>query len=366
LNKEERPFEEIALLAPPRGTELADLVEEFWESQKRRIAYQLKIISRGKYWLKRMVKNKKVLQMILEFEEALRKKEGFEKAFKEAMEKLSCFQGKEEAVPYFTLVEMIKEKKPFEKVIDYIKPLLKKEGRWSDWAELWYYRYKDQEERIKKRIKSVVEDWPVWQNWLKYLNGIDLLLAAQLKGGFESAISPEETIGTHFKNPSQMRQYSGLGDPKKSKRVKREPLHCNLKLKSVLEGRIAASFLRQVDRETGKSKSGYRELYLKFKEEIIKKNKAKGIKIVPASQLPEREDGKKYEPSGVISEGHIHQQALRKMMQIFVNHLWEICRKAEGLPAGPKESYAFKVLKHPLSSYIPPIRDIPEHSGKEN
>jgi hypothetical protein len=357
--REERSFEEKALLVPPRGTELSDLVEEFWDSQRKRIMFQLKIISRSKNELKRMIKSKKVLQVILDFEEALKKKESFENAYGEAMKKLESLKGKEEAKPYFILVKMVYQRKPFERIVEYIKPLLKEKGRWSDWTETLFYTHREQEKRIEKVIKEAVEPWPVWQNWLQFVRGIDLLLAAQLKGGLESALSPEETIGRHFIKPSQMRQFAGVGDPEKSKRKKGEPLHCNLKLKSLLLGRIASSFLRQVDKRSGESKSGYRNLYLKFKETIIEKCKAKGIKIVPASKLPER-DGKKFEPEGVISEGHIHQQAMRKMMQIFVNHVWEVSRKAEGLPAGPEESYAFKVLGHPLSSYIRPIKDIEE------
>ena len=355
--EEERPFEEIALLAPPRGTELSDMVEELLKSQQGRVAYQLKIISQSKNALRRMVKDKNVLQVILEFEEALKKKVGFEKALENAMKELESLENREEARPYFTLAKMVKQGKPFEKIIEYVKPLMKE--KWSDWTEMWYRRYRDQEERIKKRIKETVESWPVWQNWLQYVRGVDLVLAAEIKGGFESALAPGESLGTHFKTPSQMRQFAGLGDVAKSKRVRREKLHCNLALKSVLLGRIGPSFLRQVDRKTGESKSGYRDLYLKFKEREIEKCKTKGLKIVPASQLPEKE-GKKYESPGVISEGHVHQRALRKMMQIFVNHLWEECRKAEGLPAGPEASYAFTVLRHPLSSYIPPIKDIKE------
>lgn len=356
---EERPFEERILLAPPRGTELSDMVEEFWESQRRRIAYQLKIVSRARHALKRRINDEKVLKVVLDFEEALRKKESFEEAFEEASKKLEALENKEQAEPYFNLVIMVRSKKPFTKIIEYVKPLLIEEGKWSSWTEEMYRRYKLQEETIMKIIKEAVESWSVWQNWLRLLYGIDLLLAAQIKGGFESALGPGETLGTHFKNPSQMRQYAGLGDPKKSRRVKGEKLHCNLKLKSALLGRLGPSFIRQVDRETGKSKSGYRRLYLQFKEAEIKKAKEKGLKIVPSTKLPER-DGKKYEPPGVISEGHIHQRALRKTMQIFVNHLWEECRKAEGLPAGPEFSYAFAVLGHPKESYIPPIRDIKE------
>jgi hypothetical protein len=354
-NLEERPIEEV-LQIKPRGTELSDMVEEYYDSQKKRISYQLKILSRGKNELKRKIKDPEVLKIVLAFEDALRKKESFEKAFTEAINQLRALNMKKEDVPYFVLIEMIKSR-PFQKVIEYLKTQLEEEGKWSKWSEEMYYRYRKQEDSILKTLKEVVEPWPVWQEWLQFVKGIDLPMAAQIKGGFETALGPGETIGSHFRNPSQMRQFAGLGDPQKSKRVKGEKLHCNLRLKATLLGRLAPCFLRQVDRRTGKSKSGYRDLYLKFKEEEIRKCQAKGIRIVPAAKLPEK-DGKKYEPPGLISEGHIHQRALRKMMQIFINHLWEISRRIEGLPAGPESSYAFAKLKHPISSYIPPIMDV--------
>lgn len=358
MKEKEEGLEEKALIVPPRGTQLTDLVEEFLFHQRRRVAFQLKIISRSKNALKRMAikEDQEIARVISEFEEALRGRKSFDKSYQRAERKLTePGKWKGAAKMYFEFQAMIKRKKPFKKVIAHVKPVLIEEEKWCERTEGFYWEHRQAEEGIMEMIRKAVTDWPVWTNWLRYVNGIELLLAAELKGSFESALAPNETLGNHFQRPSQMRQFAGVGDIRKSRKIKDEQLHYKEELKSLLEGRIATSFLKQKDGEI--SKSGYRDIYLNYKERHIKKLLAVGFKIVPAAQLPQK-DGKKYESPGIISEGHVHQRAVRAMMQKFVDHFWEECRKAEGLPAGPNESYAFKILGHPVNSYIPPIRDI--------
>jgi len=50
------------------------------------------------------------------------------------------------------------------------------------------------------------------------------------------------------------------------------------------------------------------------------------------------------EKEGQISEGHIHNQALRKMIKLFLSHLWLTWREAEGLPI--TSPYSIGVLNH--------------------
>jgi hypothetical protein len=102
-------------------------------------------------------------------------------------------------------------------------------------------------------------------------------------------------------------------------------------------------------------KSGYRKLYDAEKERLIRRCQQRGIIIVPASKLPTNSQGKRYEPEGIISIGHIHWMALHNTVKKFIHHLFEEWRKAEGLPS--RLPYVFEKLGHPKSSYIPPIRD---------
>ncbi len=85
------------------------------------------------------------------------------------------------------------------------------------------------------------------------------------------------------------------------------------------------------------------EYYAREKEKYLVRYRAEGKKIIPAAQLPTR-DGKRYEPEGVISEGHVHNQALRKMIKLFLASLWIVWREAEGLDT--RNPYVIEKLGH--------------------
>jgi hypothetical protein len=84
--------------------------------------------------------------------------------------------------------------------------------------------------------------------------------------------------------------------------------------------------------------------YLREKEKEVQKCLNRGWKIVPAAELPKDKNGKRYEPEGIISEGHIHNRALRKIIKLFQACLFLTWREAEGLPA--TKPYAIDVLGH--------------------
>ena len=232
---------------------------------------------------------------------------------------------------------------------------LKKRGRWSKVAERYYRRYRETEEMMAEDLRRAMENRLIWTEWLSKIYGIDLLLAAEVIGGFEWALKPGETIATHFKVPSQMWAFAGLNvNPKTGKPPKRvggKKLTFCAPLRSILIGRVGPSFVRQ-----SSEKSSYRRFYVEAKKKEYAKLRRQGIKIVPASKLPVDKRGKRYEPEGIISEGHVHNRAVRLTVKLFVSHLWEKCRELEGLPAGP-QAYAFQVLGHSLEVYIPPFQD---------
>ncbi|MBA7647957.1 hypothetical protein ES703_55736 [subsurface metagenome] len=105
--------------------------------------------------------------------------------------------------------------------------------------------------------------------------------------------------------------------------------------------RLGSSLLR--------AKGKFYNYYLKEKDKYQQKYENQGIKIVSATSLPKSE-GKRYEPSNMISEGHVHNQAMRKMIKLFLAGLWVIWREAEGLPI--TKPYAIDKLGH--NSYIDP------------
>lgn len=339
-----------------QGTDLSDAANEFWAEQRARIRNQLKIIAEAKWAFKAIISaqsSKDAIDTIAEFEQALKNKEPFEQALTEAKEVLERLGELEKWDSYFRLFDMIKRKVAFGKIIAFLKPWLEPQGRWSDWKEKTYFRHNDQEEGMLQILRDSVGNRPIWKGWLSEVRGIGLVLTAQVIGGFEMALKPEETLGAHFGRASQMVAFAGLDvDPETGKarrRMKGQKLTFNPMLRSVLIGRVGTSFLRQ-----SPLKSGYRRIYDQQKARLTQRYQREGIKIVPSAKLP-KDKGIRYEPKDMISEGHVHQQAMRAMMKIFVHHLWEMIRKYEGLPSG--KPYVIEVLGHPESSYIPPIRD---------
>ncbi|MDI6591994.1 MAG: hypothetical protein QME61_03625 [Patescibacteria group bacterium] len=347
---ERERLEEITL----RGTDLSEAAEEYWDEEKKRVSYQVKIIASAKWSLKKQIRkgcSEETGNLLTEFQEMLKKKRpSFEEALKKTKDAIEKQGELEKCQVYFDFLEMVKKKRAFQKIIDFIRPLLIESGEWSDWRETMYKAHLAKENEMKERIVKAISDDPignkVWGEWLQYVKGIGVVLTAQLFGIFEGALSPGETIGNHFRTVSQMNAYCGL-DVKNGaapKRKKGGKLTFNQMARAVIVGRLGTSLLKQRD-------SGYRRLYDQEKQRLTRRFEKEGIKILPSSKI-KMEGGK--EPEGVISELHLHRMAMRKMVKIFLSHFWEIVRKAEGLPAG--KPYVIEVKGHP--HYIPPITDI--------
>ena len=100
-----------------------------------------------------------------------------------------------------------------------------------------------------------------------------------------------------------------------------------------------------------KARGKYAQFYDRHKAKLISQYRDKGIRIVPTLELPTR-DGKIFEPVGTIASGHVHMQAMRKMIKLILSHLWLVWREAEGLPI--TKPYAYDILGHTEHDYIGP------------
>ena len=96
--------------------------------------------------------------------------------------------------------------------------------------------------------------------------------------------------------------------------------------------------------------SEFAKKYLQWKAQYVSRFTNNGYKIVPAEELPKNKEGKKYESEGVISEGHIHNLAVKRTVKLFQACLWLVWREAEGLPV--TKPYAIDKLGH--DSFIDP------------
>jgi len=125
----------------------------------------------------------------------------------------------------------------------------------------------------------------------------------------------------------------GCGEDGKAERMRRgEKLHYNKTLKAMC-WRLAKSLIR--------AKGHYYDYYLEQKQRIVDRLKAEGITIVPSDKLP-KEKGKHVEKNGYFGLGHVDMMAMRKMIKLFLSHLWEEWRKAEGLKVTKPYVHAIK------------------------
>lgn len=163
------------------------------------------------------------------------------------------------------------------------------------------------EKTVGKRLSTWVKDESIYDYWLKDIQGIGPVLASGLIAWI-SDIKKFETI-------SKLWAYAGLSvdeDGRARRRKAGEKSNWNSRLK-VLCWKIGESFVK-----TG---AGYRELYDQFREEYDGKWKT-------------------FEDCGSIGcknakkcmDGHRYAAAKRKVVKVFLAHLWMQWRKMEGLP----------------------------------
>ena len=164
-------------------------------------------------------------------------------------------------------------------------------------AERWMQRFADMESELDKDIAKEVANYPIYE-YVSEVKGIGPMLAAKMIAMIDIGNSP--TI-------SALWRYSGYGvvNGERERPVKGEKLHYNKRLKSTIY-LIGGSFL--------KCGSPYRDIYDTSKEFYTR------TKV----NLPNDEPD--------WTKLHIHRSALRKMVKLFLSHLWVTWRQLEGLP----------------------------------
>lgn len=113
-----------------------------------------------------------------------------------------------------------------------------------------------------------------------------------------------------------------------------------------------------------KAQNKYADFYDSYKARLTRRLIAEGNKILPTPKgrfCPACEKAvvlksalfcpecggkltKKEEPEGVYWQGHVHMMAMRRMIQLFSDHLWVVWREALGLPI--RTPYPIEYLGH--------------------
>ena len=210
------------------------------------------------------------------------------------------------------------------------------------------------EKDIEKLIKTQLKNYALYNQYLIKITGIGPMLAA----GLIAYIDDIEK----FKHVSSLWQYSGYGMNRYCMKCKKptylevqydtgktaKKLHpleqcpiCDEKTQSILQRRITGyqsnwndklkvlawkagtSFVKQ-----SAARSKYRKLYDDIKAE---EHRLHPKKIKENSKT-------------LYSDGHLHNRAMRKVVKIFLAHLWQTWRRQQGLVA--TEPYAKQLLGH--------------------
>lgn len=202
---------------------------------------------------------------------------------------------------------------------------LKRNGKEDKFTVEVGSKFQTLEKYIAKEIQKSIEGKKVWENWGKHVKGLGAFSMGKLLGFID--IEKDTTV-------SKLWRYAGFNPGEK--REAGEKLHFNMKLKSLC-WRIAGNLL--------KAKGKYYLYYLQQKTTYQKRFGDEGKNIIPAHKGKEKE--------GEIYEGHIHLMALRKMIKLFLSHLWAVWRTSEGLPV--TQPYAIDKLEH--QTYYEPFYD---------
>ena len=206
------------------------------------------------------------------------------------------------------------------------------QGRSDPETDELHRRIKDLEDYIDGRIADLLKTHPAYP-WFSKVKGIGKENIGKVVG--QVNIERATTISALWK-------FAGFSveNGKAPKRAKGEKLSYNSQLRSMC-WRLGSSLLR--------ARGKFYDYYLAQKAAYVQRYENQGRAIVPATALPKIE-GKKQETDSVISEGHVHNQALRKMIKLFLACLWLTWREAEGLPV--TKPYAIDKLGH--DSFIDP------------
>jgi len=185
-------------------------------------------------------------------------------------------------------------------------------------------RLQDTEDYITLRLKSFVQSHPAYP-WFTLVRGIGNENIAKVIGLIDIKRAPY--ISSLWK---WFGYYPG------AKREKGKKLEFNIQGKSMC-WRMAGGLL--------KGKGKFYDFYLLRKKMFTARCISEGLEIKPQAQIKEKD-------TNVISEGHVHNYALRKMIKLFLACLWLVWREAEGLPLN--EPYSIGIQKHSKAHFISP------------
>ncbi len=211
------------------------------------------------------------------------------------------------------------------------------QGRVDPDREELYRRLADLESFVDGRVAERIQEHPAYP-WFSRVKGVGkenigkVIYAIRVQPEYDeegNELPYADTISAVWK-------FAGFSveDGKAPRREKGAKTTYNSRLRTMC-WRLGESLMR--------AQGKFYDYYVAQKAQYVARYQAEGKKIVPATALP-KVNGKKQETDSYISEGHIHNMALRKMIKLFLALLWISWRTELGLPV--REPYSSEKLGH--------------------
>jgi len=158
---------------------------------------------------------------------------------------------------------------------------------WHPYLQELFRETEEREKRIVELSQKALESHPVYQTFLRKVKGVGPAMAAYLLDYFD--IEKAEHVSSFWR-------FAGLAPGSRKQRGRR--VDYNPALKSIILGRLFKQLML--------ARGYYAKLYYQFRAELAK-------------QHPEWTDGKR------------HARARLKTAKVFLQHLWVVWRRLEGL-----------------------------------
>jgi hypothetical protein len=192
------------------------------------------------------------------------------------------------------------------------------------------------ERKIYREMARELKGHPAWP-WLERVKGIGPTLACKILG----LTSNCRGLTAHTGTVSMLWSFAGYGveDGKRVRPKKGETRPYNTRLKTAVY-LAGDSFI--------KSRSPYRDIYDARKEQYRNQKQ-----LAPLREILGKDEADALEPGSAVwkqtiaavnkehgtetvwSDGHVDNAARRTMVKMFLSHLWEVYRDAQGLPCRP-------------------------------
>lgn len=233
---------------------------------------------------------------------------------------------------------------------------LSKQGREDKVVANYHELFQSVEDDLVNNIAPLMESHPVWK-WASQVKGVGLENLAKVVGLIEK-VEQDGKYGVEcFDTPSKLVRFCGFAviEGKAEKRTAGQKLHYNSELRSML-WRLGVS----LNMAQGK----FYQYYLDSKEYLLNRYLSEGKTILPtpagklcppchkevkvktAKYCPDCHAVlvKKQEGENIIFEGHMHNQALRRTLRMFIIMLYTTWREELGLSV--REPYPVEHLGH--------------------